>query len=207
TEIGHKLEDRNPKATITFNFAGSSTLAQQINNGAPADVFASANVDQMQTVADADHVAAQPTVFVQNKLQIAVPKGNPADIEGIEDFGNGDMKIAVCARQVPCGAATQEGFDSASVDAKTDALEKDVRAVLTKVELGEVDAGLVYVTDVASANGSVEGIDVPAADQALNDYPIAVLAGASDEAGATAFVDYVTSDAGAAILDNYGFVT
>jgi len=219
TDIGDELEKQHPDANFRFNFAGSSTLAQQIEDGAPADVFASANTDQMQAVVDAGDADGKPTVFVRNKLQIVVPPSNPGDVTGIDDFADDDLDIALCAEEVPCGAASQEVFDLASITPKPDTLEKDVKAVLTKVELGEADAGLVYVTDVASASadakgadvegadaqGAVKGIDFPEADQAINDYPIVAVNDAPNPEGAAAFVDYVTSDAGIAILKKYGF--
>lgn len=210
TDIGDELEKQNPDMHIRFNFAGSSTLAQQIDDGAPADVFASANTDQMHSVVDAGDADGKPTVFVHNKLQIVVPTSNPGDVTGIDDFGNENLDIALCAKEVPCGAASQEVFDIASIKPKPDTLEKDVKAVLTKVELGEADAGLVYVTDVTSAGADaeradVEGIDFPQADQAINDYPIVAINDAPNPKGAAAFVDYVTSDAGIAILKKYGF--
>lgn len=229
TDIGDELEKQYPDANFRFNFAGSSTLAQQIEDGAPADVFASANNDQMQAVVDAGDADGEPSVFVQNKLQIVVPKTNPGNVTGIDDFADDDLDIALCAEEVPCGAASQEVFDIASITPKPDTLEKDVKAVLTKVELGEADAGLVYVTDVAAGNadvegadlegadvdgadveggdahGAVKGIDFPEADQAINDYPIVAVNDAPNPEGAAAFVDYVTSDAGIAILKKYGF--
>ncbi len=207
TEIGTAFEQANPDAMVRFNFAGSSTLSQQMLRGAPAGVFASANQARMQKVVDAGLVAGEPMVFVQNTLQIVVPEGNPANITGLADFGKQDLALAICAEQVPCGAASQEAFELAGVTPAPDTLEQDVKAVLTKVRLGEADAGLVYRTDVASAEGPVEGIDFPEAAQAVNDYPIAVLQDAPNAAGAQAFVDYVLSAEGEAVLEEFGFIT
>lgn len=207
TEIGKDFEAANPDAEVKFNFAGSSTLARQINKGAPVDVFASADEAQMQVVTDAHNTEGDPTVFAQNKLQIVVPKGNPADVEGLAAFGTDDLDIALCAEEVPCGVASQEVLLAAGVTVKADTLEQNVKAVLTKASLGEIDAGLVYVTDVASADGDVEGIDFTEADAATNEYPIAVLQGAPNSEAAQKFVDYVLSGKGTKVLDKYGFVT
>jgi molybdate transport system substrate-binding protein len=201
TELGRRFEEANPDATVTFNFAGSSALAKQIDDGAPADVFASAaprNMDEVRT-------AGAPTTFVRNKLMIAVPKGNPGGVEDLADFADDDRKIALCAAEVPCGAAAAKAFDAAGVTPRPDTLERDVKAVLTKVSLGEVDAALVYRTDVRAAGGEVEGIAFPEADEAINDYPIAVLADAPNAEGAQAFVDLVLSADGKAVLTKAGF--
>src|SRR3954452_9674716 len=154
TDLGDRLKMRNPSLDVQFNFAGSSALATQITQGAPADVFASANPAQMTVVTDAG-LAEDPTVFTENVLEIAVPPGNPGGVHGLADFSRDELAVAVCAADVPCGAAAQEVFDDAGVDAKPDTLEEDVRAALTKVELGEVDAALVYASDVASAGDAV----------------------------------------------------
>jgi len=207
TEIEAAFEEANPDADVQFSFAGSSTLAQQINQGAPVDVFASASPKQMQAVVDAGNAAGEATVFVQNTLQIVVPEGNPAGVTGLADFGKQELAIALCAVQVPCGDAALQALQAAGVTPAPDTLEQDVKAVLTKVMLGEADAGLVYRTDVLSAGGSVEGLDYPEAAQAVNEYPIVALAGAPNPEGAQAFVDYVLSGEGKAVLEKYGFDT
>ncbi|MDN5748244.1 MAG: molybdate ABC transporter substrate-binding protein [Pseudonocardia sp.] len=207
TEIGELFEAANPGATITFNFAGSTTLAQQILSGAPADVFASANKEQMQLVVDAGLAAGEPTVFATNTLQIVVPEGNPAGVTGLADFGKEDLKLAICAPEVPCGVLARQLFATAGVTPSVDTLEQDVKAVLTKVRLGEADAGLVYRTDVASAEGPVEGIDFPEAATEANEYPIVVLKNAPNPAVAQAFVDYVLAGDGTAVLEEFGFTT
>lgn len=205
TQIGKDFEAANPGVKVTFNFAGSSALAQQINQGAPADVFASASPTNMKQVSDAGGTEGEAVVFVRNRLEIAVPKGNPAGVTGLADFGKADLKIALCAEQVPCGAAAKKAFEAAGVTAAPDTLEQDVKAVLTKVRLGEVDAALVYRTDVQSTDGEVDGIEFPEADKAVNDYPIAALAKAPNAAAAKAFVDYVLSSKGADVLNKAGF--
>jgi molybdate transport system substrate-binding protein len=204
-ELGDRLTTDNPGLEVRFNFAGSSGLATQITQGAPADLFASANGAQMAVVTDAGLSADEPVVFAANVLQIAVPAGNPAGITGLEDFAREEAALAVCAPDVPCGAAAEQVFRSAGVTALPDTLEEDVRAALTKVELGEVDAALVYASDVASAGDAVEGIEFPEAEGAVNDYPVCVLADAPNPEAARAFVDLVLSDEGQRALEAAGF--
>jgi molybdate transport system substrate-binding protein len=204
-DLGNQLEEDNPGLDVQFNVAGSSQLATQITQGAPADVFASANEAQMKVVTDAGLQAGDPAIFTENVLEIAVPKGNPAGVKGLADFANPDLTLAVCAPDVPCGAAAQKVFDAAGIDAQPDTQEEDVKAALTKVQLGEVDAALVYATDVQAAGSDVEGIEFPEAEQAVNEYPICVLKGAPNAAAAQAFVDLVTSDEGQKALADAGF--
>jgi molybdate transport system substrate-binding protein len=204
-ELGAQLVAAHPDLDVQFNFAGSSALATQIVQGAPADVFASANESQMTVVTDEGLQAGPPEVFTENVLQIAVPAGNPAGITGLADFAREELALAICAPEVPCGVAAEQVFEAAGVTAVPDTLEEDVRAALTKVELGEVDASLVYATDVASAGDAVEGIDVPEAEDAVNEYPICALADAPNPDAAQAFIDLVLSDGGQAALEAAGF--
>lgn len=205
TDLGDQLMADNPDLEITFNFAGSSALATQITQGAPADVFASANQTQMTVVTDAGLAEGDPTVFTENVLEIAVPQGNPAGVTGLSDFANPDLTLAICAPDVPCGAAAEQVFSAAGITARPDTLEEDVRAALTKVELGEVDAALVYASDVQAAGDRVEGIEFPQAREAVNEYPICTLAGSQNPEAAQAFVDLVESDAGQQALTDAGF--
>ena len=204
-ELGDQLMADNPDLEVQFNFAGSSALATQITQGAPADVFASANQPQMTVVTDAGLQAEDPTVFTENVLEIAVPEGNPGNVTGLADFANPDLTLAICAAEVPCGAAATKVFETAGITAVPDTLEEDVRAALTKVELGEVDAALVYASDVQSAGSGVEGIEFPQAEDAINEYPICVLADAPNPDAAQAFVDLVLSDEGQEALEAAGF--
>ncbi|WP_241999031.1 molybdate ABC transporter substrate-binding protein [Kribbella sp. VKM Ac-2569] len=201
TQLGKDFEAAHPGVKVTFNFAGSSALAKQINSGAPADVFASAAPKNMDDVKD----KGASTNFVKNTLEIAVPKGNPGKVTGIKDFADKNKKIAICAAQVPCGAAAAKVFAAVGITAQPDSLEQDVKAALTKVSLGEVDAALVYKTDVLSAKDKVEGIEFPESSKAVNEYPIATLTKAPNPDGAKAFVDYVLSDKGKAVLTAAGF--
>jgi molybdate transport system substrate-binding protein len=159
----------------------------------------------MATVTDAGDAQGKPTVFVRNRLQIAVPAGNPAEVTGLADFADADKTIALCAQQVPCGSAAIKAFAAAGIEPAPDTLEQDVKATLTKVELGEVDAALVYRSDVLAADDAVEGIDFPEGAQAVNDYPIVTLAEAPNAEAAQAFRDYVLSPGGQQVLEAAGF--
>ena len=205
TKIGKDFEAANPGAKVTFNFAGSSALATQINQGAPADVFASAAPANMKAVTDAGNADGTPVTFVKNQLVIAVPKGNTEGVKGLADLTKAGVKVALCAEQVPCGAAAKKALDAAGVKLTPVTLEQDVKAALSKVKLGEVDAALVYRTDAKAAASDVDGVEFPESAGAVNDYPIVVLKTAPNRAGATAFVAYVMSDKGRAALSAAGF--
>jgi molybdate transport system substrate-binding protein len=199
------FEDAEPGVDVELNFAGSSTLREQILGGAPADVFASADEPDMDRVVAAGAVAGQPEVFARNRMEIAVPVENPGGVNGLADLAEPDLLVGLCAVGVPCGDLARRVFAAAGIDPAVDTEEPDVRALLTKVAAGELDAGLVYVTDVLAAAGQVEGIDVPAGADIDTAYPIAVLDEAPNAAGAQAFVDFVLSDAVRRILDDDGF--
>jgi molybdate transport system substrate-binding protein len=203
-ELGARLEAQRPGLEVRFTVAGSSTLAAQLVQGAPADVFASADAEQMQVVTDA-RIAAEPTVFATNVLTIAVPEGNPAGVTGLADLAREELTVALCAPEVPCGAVAGRLLRAAGVDARPDTLEADARAALTKVELAEVDAALVYVTDAASRPEAVDAIDVPEADAAVNEYSVAVLTDAPEPGAARAFVDLLRSADGRRALADAGF--
>ncbi|MBW4701260.1 molybdate ABC transporter substrate-binding protein [Micromonospora sp. RL09-050-HVF-A] len=205
TALGRRFEADHPGSTVTFNFAGSSALATQITQGAPADVFASAAPRNMATVTDAGHAAGTPTVFARNQLVIAVPEGNPQRLAGLADLTRPGLKVALCATQVPCGAAATTALDRAGVRVTPVTLEQDVKGALAKVKLGEVDAALVYRTDARAADREIDGIDFPEATRAVNDYPIVVLADAPNPTAARAFVALVRSAAGRTVLTDAGF--
>jgi molybdate transport system substrate-binding protein len=207
TELGKRFETDNPGVTVKFSYAGSSELAQQIVNGAPADVFAAASDATMKTVVDAGQNAAPPKVFATNVLQIAAVKGNPKGITTFADLTKPDLKVVVCAPQVPCGAAEQKIEKAAGVTLKPVSQESDVKSVLSKVASGDADAGLVYVTDVASAKGTVAGIDFPESAQAKTNYPIAVVKGSKQADLAGAFLALVSGDTGKKTLGAVGFGT
>ncbi|MFF2952460.1 molybdate ABC transporter substrate-binding protein [Kitasatospora sp. NPDC057965] len=205
TDLGKKFEAANPGAKVTFNFGGSSSLATSINSGAPADVFAAASPATMKTVTDAGGAAGEPKTFVRNTLTIAVPQGNPKHLAGLADLAAPGVKVALCAKEVPCGAAALTALKAAGVNLTPVTLEQDVKGALTKVELGEVDASLVYRTDVRADAGKIDGVDFPEAAQAVNDYPIAALAKAPNKDGAAAFVAYVRSPEAQQVLTAAGF--
>ena len=185
-----------------INYDGSSTLVEQIQGGAPADVFASADEKNMDKVAD---LVTGRVDFATNSLQIAVAPGNPKGITGLADLGKEGIITVLCAPDVPCGTASHKALDAAGVDVTPASEEQNVKAVLTKVASGDADAGLVYATDVNSSGGDVEGVDFPEAAQAVNTYPIAVISESASKAAAQAFIDLVTSDAGQQVLAAVGF--
>jgi molybdate transport system substrate-binding protein len=205
TKIGKDFEAANPVAKVTFNFAGSSALATQINQGAPADVFASAAPANMKTVTDKGNGDGTATTFVKNQLVIAVRKGNPKGITGLADLTKPGMKVALCAAQAPCGAAAKKALDAAKVKLTPVTLEQDVKAALSKVTLDEVDAALVYRTDAKASTADVDGVEFPESAGAINEYPIIALKSAPNKAGAQAFIAYVQSGKGEAVLTAAGF--
>lgn len=204
TELGKQFESANPGTKVTFSFGASSALAQQINSGAPADVFASASPKNMDQVIDAGG-ASNPKVFATNKMEIATPPDNPADIASVNDLAKSSVKTALCQPQVPCGSVAQQVFTNAKITVKPVTLEPDVKSVLTKVQLGEVDAGMVYVTDVKAADAKVKGVEIADDVNASTDYPIAALTKSGNAAVASAFVELVLSPAGQGVLTAAGF--
>jgi molybdate transport system substrate-binding protein len=205
TELAENFEAAHPETTIALNFAGSSDLVTQITEGAPADVFASADTTNIEKLADADLVSGEPVDFATNVLTIAVPRGNPADVANFADLAGADVKTVVCAPQVPCGAATEAVESATGVALRPVSEESSVTDVLGKVTSGEADAGLVYVTDVAAAGDGVEGIAFDESAEAVNTYPIArVSESANAELGA-AFIDYVSGPDGQRVLAAAGF--
>ncbi|MFG1655982.1 molybdate ABC transporter substrate-binding protein [Micromonospora chersina] len=204
TKLGRDFESAHPGTRVVLNFAGSSALATQITQGAPADVFAAASPATMKSVTDAGDAAGPPAVLVRNQLVIAVPEGNPGRVGGLADLARPGLKVALCAEQVPCGAAAKSALDAAGVRLTPATLEQDVKGALSKVKLGEVDAALVYRTDVRAAAG-LAAVEFPESARAVNDYPIVVLKHAGNPDGARAFVEHVRSDAGLAVLTAAGF--
>ena len=202
---GDEIAKANPDAQFTFNFGSSSTLATQIINGAPADVFASADEANMQKVVDAKLTDGTATPFVGNRLQIAVAPGNPKKIAGLADLARPDVVLVLAAPTVPAGKYALDALTKAGVTARPVSLEVDVRAALNKVSLGEADAGIVYVTDVKSAAGRVTGVDIPEQHQVLARYPIAVVRDSKNARLARGFVDYLLSPAGQSVLAEFGF--
>lgn len=203
-ELGGRFEDANPGTRVTFNFLASSDLAAQIEQGAPAHVFASADETSMGAIAEAGLIEGQPQVFARNLLEIAVPPGNPGGVERLADLDDADLVVTLCAEECPAGRYATEIFDGAGLRIEPDSREPDVRAVLTRVETGEADAGIVYRTDIVAAGDAVEGIEIPDQANALATYTMATLVDAPG--GAAEFVDLVLSGEGQSILREYGFL-
>lgn len=220
TELGEQFEAQHPEATVVFNFAGSNQLAAQINQGAPADVFASANPAQMQMAIDSGRiVGGARQTFVRNRLVVIYPKDNPAGLTAWQDLAKSGVKVVFAAKEVPVGQYSLDFLDKAAQDAaygiafKAGVLanvvsyEENVRAVMSKVVLGEADAGIVYTSDVAGDNaGQVGRIDIPDTLNTIATYPIAALNDSAHPELAQAFVDLILSPQGQAVLESYGFI-
>ena len=205
TRIGADFEKAHPGAKVTFSFAGSSDLVAQIQQGAPADVLATADTRNMGRVTAESLTAAPPVVFASNTLEIAVPAGNPAHVSSLADLVQPGVKVVLCAPAVPCGSAATKVEQAAGVDIKPVSEEQSVTDVLGKVSAGEADAGLVYVTDVEGAGDAVQGITFPQSSAAVNSYPIAALKASRNAALADAFVQAVTGAPGQQVLAAAGF--
>jgi len=203
--IGKDFEAANPKVKVTFSYGGSSGLAQQITSGAPADVFASASPATMKTVTDAGDASGTPATFVKNQLVIAGGKGDPKAVKGLKDLENPKVKVALCAKEVPCGAAAHKAMAAAGVKITPVTEEQDVKAALSKVKLGEVDAALVYRTDAKAASSAVDAIEFPESSGAINEYPIVTLKSAPNPTAAAAFVAFVQTEPELTVLTDAGF--
>lgn len=205
TKIGAIFEKENPGSTATFNFAGSSDLVTQLTAGAPADVFASADTNNMTKATTANLVAGEPVNFASNTLTIVTPPGNPAGVASFADLAKPDVKVVICAPQVPCGAATKTVATNTGVTLTPVSEENSVTDVLGKVTSGQADAGLVYVTDAKGAGDKVTEVPFPESTAVVNVYPIATLTGARQSALATKFVEVVTGPEGQQVLKDAGF--
>ena len=206
TEIGTEFTVNYPEANVTFNFAASSELVAQIGEGAPADVFASADMGSMTKLTDAGNSATEPEIFATNSLEIIVGPGNPKGIAGVADLADENLIVVLCAPEVPCGKYAARLFESAGAAVRPKSLEENVKAVVSKVTLGEADAGIVYKTDVLAAGDAAAGVEIPADINVVAEYPIAVTKEAANAKGAQSFIDFVNSDRGQRILISYGFL-
>jgi molybdate transport system substrate-binding protein len=204
-ELAQAFVAAHPAVEVVVNHAGSQTLAGQIAEGAPADVFASANVVQMDALADGGLLDREPALFTATALAIAVEPGNPLVIGGLQDLADPDLLVVLPAEEVPAGQYAREALDAAGVEVTPASLEQDVRAARSKVELGEADASIVYASDIVAADGRVDGVAIPAEHNVRATFPIAVLADAPNGAAADAFVAFVRSDAGQEVLTANGF--
>jgi molybdate transport system substrate-binding protein len=205
TQLGQAFEAARPGTKVVFSFGASSALATQANEGAPADLMASADEANLEKVVDAGN-ASMPSVFARNRLAILVARGNPKGIRALPDLARPGVDFVLCAPEVPCGKFGAQALGKAGVTAPPRSYEENVKAVVTKVTLGEADAGIVYVTDVKGAGGRAEGVDIPDAQNVVAVYPMAVLRQSGRPELARAFLDYVLSPAGQQVLARHGFL-
>ena len=204
TAIGKDFQTAHSGPMVKLSFGGSSTLVAQIEQGAIGDVFASADQPNMQKAVDAGLVAGTPSIFAHNRLEIVVGAGNPKHIAGLSDLAHSGLVVVLCAPGVPCGQYATKALQKAGVTVKAASQETDVKAVVSKVALGEADAGIVYVTDVKAAGAAVQGVEIPLGQNVVADYAVAVLKDAQNAPLATAFVSYLLG-AGQPTLARYGF--
>ncbi len=205
-QIGKEFHDANPGVQVKFSYAGSSSLVTQIQQGAPADVFASADTTNMEKVTSAGDASGSPQTFARNQLEIAAEKGNPKNIMTVQDLANPDIKVVVCAPTVPCGSYSSEVFQKAGITVNPVSEETSVSGVVTKVSLGEADAGIVYVTDVKAAGDKLTGVPIPPELNVYATYPIVQLKDAPNHKAAEAFINFVLGDQGQKTLQSYGFL-
>jgi molybdate transport system substrate-binding protein len=205
TEVGAAFTAANPDAKATFSFDASSALVQQITEGAPADVIASADTANMDKLTEAGLNGTEPVIFATNLLTIIVAPGNPEGIAGVADLANSDLITVICAPEVPCGRYADEIFTKAGVTVTPDSLEQNVRGVVTKVTAGEADAGIVYVTDVIAAGDDAAMVEIPADINVLAEYPIATTKDSTNAEAGEAFIDFLTGSDGQVIMAEYGF--
>jgi molybdate transport system substrate-binding protein len=203
TKLGEQYTSANGGTRVTFNFAGSQALATQIQQAAPADVFASADIPNMDKVKD---LVGTPQNFASNLLAIVVEKGNPKGVKGLDDLASSDLKVVLAAEEVPAGKYAKQILDKAGVSVSPVSQEDNVKAVVTKVSLGEADAGIVYVTDVTAGGDKVEGVDIPDDQNVMATYPIATVKATKAQDKAQAFMDLVLSADGQQVLKEYGFL-
>lgn len=206
TTLKADFEKAHPGTRVDFSFGGSDTLAAQITSGAPADVFAAASARTMAVVTDKKDTATPPATFVRNQLEIATLPGNPDKVSSLKDLTRSGLKVVLCDRTVPCGAAAQKALAASKLKLTPVSYEEDVKSALNKVVLKEADAAVVYKTDVRAAGSKVQGVEFPESASAINDYPIALLKNAPNPSVAKAFIALVRSAEGRQVLDQAGFL-
>ncbi|MBV2356355.1 molybdate ABC transporter substrate-binding protein [Streptomyces sp. J2-1] len=206
TTLGKEFEQAHPGTKVNFNFGGSDTLAATITSGAPADVFAAASPKTMAIVTDKKDAEGTPATFVRNQLEIATLPGNPDKITSLKDLTKSGLKVVLCDKTVPCGAAAQKALDASHLKLTPVSYEEDVKGALNKVVLKEADAAVVYKTDVEAAGGKVAGVEFPESSSAINDYPITLLKNAQNPAAAKEFIALVQSPEGQKVLGEAGFL-
>jgi molybdate transport system substrate-binding protein len=205
--LGAAFHQANPGVTLKFNFAGTPTLVTQIEQGAPADVFASADTTNMDRLNGDGFTTGTSRVFARNKLEIVVAPGNPRGITGLADLAKPGVIYITAAPTVPAGKYALQALKMAGVTVTPKSLETDVKSVVSKIELGEADAGIVYTTDVTAAGSKVSGVPIPDADNVIATYPIAMVKGSTNAAAANAFIAFVLSATGQAKLQSFGFLS
>jgi molybdate transport system substrate-binding protein len=204
--VGAAFQAAHPGVTVQFNFAGSPTLVTQIEQGAPADVFASADTTNMDKLKGDGFTTGTPQVFAHNQLEIVVEAGNPKSITGLADLAKPGVIYISAAATVPAGKYALQALSKAGVTVTPKSLETDVKSVVGKIELGEADAGIVYTTDVKAAGSKVQGVLIPDADNVVATYPLVAVKGTKNAAVANAFIAYVLSAAGQSTLHSFGFL-
>ena len=206
TAVAKQFEKKHPHVTVKFDFDSSANLAAQIQQGAPADVFASADEANLQKAVDSGDVTTKPVVFAKNRLEIAVEKGNPKKIKGLADLDKSGLVVVLCADAVPCGKYAAEAFANARVTVSPASKEENAKATLSKVSLGEADASVVYVTDVQAAKGGVSGVKIPDRQNVIATYPIAVTKDSRSSAAAKTWVQFIESKTAQTTLRRFGFL-
>jgi molybdate transport system substrate-binding protein len=206
TAIAKQFEKRYPDVDVKFNFDASSNLANQINQGAPANVFASADEANLQKTIDSGDVAGPPLVFARNRLEIAVERGNPKKIKRLVELAKPGLVVVLCADAVPCGKYASEAFTKAGVDVSPASKEENAKAALSKVSLGEADAAVVYVTDVKAAKKGVGGVPIPDRQNVLATYPVGLVKRSQSSAAAKAWMRFLESREAQRTLRKFGFL-
>ena len=206
-DLATAFEADHPDAKIDLHFAGTPQLVLQVREGAPVDVFASADETNMQRVVEMGKTLAAPVVFARNRLTIVTVTGNPKGIRSLADLAREDVRVVLCGPEVPAGRYARQALDKAGVRVESLSDEPSVKAVVSKVQLAEVDAGIVYVTDATSAKGQVDAVAIRDEHNVVGTYPIVSLAAGDDPDGSATFIAFVRSDAGQAILRRYGFAS
>ena len=206
TDLAAAFNVVNPDAKVTFNFSGSSELVTQISQGAPADVFVSADDTNMKKLAAAGEVAGDPVAIAKNTFQIIVENGNPQGITGLADLAKPGLVVVLCAETVPCGQGAAKILKNSNVTMTPKSLEDRVKGVVAKVTAGEADAGIVFATDVQAAGDKAVGVEIPTDVNVVTNYPMAVTKEAPNAALAQVFIDFVSASQGQAILAKYGFL-
>lgn len=205
TELGERFEADHPGTRVVVSSGASSALASQILEGAPADVFASADRANVERLDAAGRLASAPRIVARNRLAILVGPGNPRGIRRLADLARPDLTVVVCADQVPCGQYSRRVLDAAGVSIAAKSLERDVNGVVTKVASGEADAGIGYLTDARRSGGAVEAVEIEPSDNVVADAPIVVVGDAPNRRGGEAFVELVLGAEGRRVLSEAGF--